>query len=83
LIVAIFMLLLLHPEDRNPGTHGTEVWVGPKVGLDTLDKRKNLLPLQEIEPRFLGRPASSIVATPTGKTYWKSWMLKTQQKIGV
>jgi hypothetical protein len=48
--VVRFTPLLLHPEDINPGTHCIEVWVGPKVGLDTLDKRRNLLSLQEIEP---------------------------------
>jgi hypothetical protein len=43
---------------RASGTHWTGRWVGPRAGLDDVEKRKFLaLPGLEIEP--LGRPAGS------------------------
>jgi hypothetical protein len=35
---------------KDPGTHWTEGWVGPRSGLDVTAKRKNF-PLPRIEPR--------------------------------
>jgi hypothetical protein len=37
-------------------------WMGPTAGLDAMKEMKNLLPLPVTEPRFLGRPARSLVA---------------------
>jgi hypothetical protein len=39
-------------------------WVGPKVGLDVIEKKKTL-PLTANEPRLLGLPARTIIAVPT------------------
>jgi hypothetical protein len=48
---------LLHaPATLPPVPIGQEGWVGPRAGLDAVQWRKILLPLQGIEPR---RPASS------------------------
>jgi len=33
-----------------PGTHGIGGWVGPRNGLDGLEKRRNLLLLPGFEP---------------------------------
>jgi hypothetical protein len=40
-------------------THWTGGWVGPKAGLDTKSRGKNLSPLPGIEPRSPGRPVRS------------------------
>jgi hypothetical protein len=40
---------------KDPDTHWTRSWVGPREGLDTDVRRKILLPLPEIEPRSPGR----------------------------
>jgi len=39
--------------------------VGPRVGLNASEKSQNLLPHPGIEPRFLGRPAHSLVTIPS------------------
>jgi hypothetical protein len=44
------------PEERAPGTHCIGGWVGPRTGLDDVEKRK-FLPLPRLELRHLGRPA--------------------------
>jgi hypothetical protein len=45
-----------NPREKAPGTHLIEGWVGPRAGLDDLEKRKFLtLPGLELWP--LGRPA--------------------------
>ena len=38
-----------------PGTHWTVSWVGPRAGLDAMDRRY-VLPLPGIEPLIFGRP---------------------------
>jgi len=39
-------------EERDPGTHWIEGWVGPRAGMDTVAKRKNpITTLLGIEPR--------------------------------
>jgi hypothetical protein len=35
--------------DATPDTHWTGAWVGPKVGLDAVEKRTNLSPVSEHE----------------------------------
>jgi hypothetical protein len=40
----------LPPGERSPGTHVAGGWVGPKAGLGTEIREKNLLPLPGIEP---------------------------------
>jgi hypothetical protein len=49
----------LYPRERNPGTHCTGGWVGPRTGLDTETRGKILSPLPGIEPRSPGRPVRS------------------------
>jgi hypothetical protein len=39
--------------------------VGPRAGLDVTEKKKNLLPLPEIEPRLLCLPSRSLNTIPT------------------
>jgi hypothetical protein len=41
----------LPPRETAPGTHWIGGWVGPKTGLDVVDKR-NILPLPGIQPRL-------------------------------
>jgi hypothetical protein len=53
----------LHPDrftpgERAPVTHWIGGWVGPRTGLDDLEKRK-FLTLPGLEPLTLGRPARS------------------------
>jgi hypothetical protein len=50
---------VLYPGERTPGTHCTGGWVGPRAGLDTKVREKNLLPLPGIEPRWPGSPVRS------------------------
>jgi hypothetical protein len=49
----------LCPGERNPGTHCTGGWVGPRAGLDTEASGKILSPLPGIEPLSPGRPVRS------------------------
>jgi hypothetical protein len=51
------------PGERAPGTHWIVSWVGLRTGLD-VEKRK-FLTLLGLEPRYLGRPARSLVAIST------------------
>jgi hypothetical protein len=46
------------PGERGPSTHWIGGWVGPRVGLDNMEKWKFLPPLG-LEPRPFGRPACS------------------------
>jgi hypothetical protein len=46
------------PDERVPGTHWLGGWVGPRAGVDDVDKRK-FLSLPGLELRPLGRPACS------------------------
>jgi hypothetical protein len=46
------------PWERAPGTHWIGDWVGPRAGLDDVEKRK-FLTLAGLEFRPLGRPAPS------------------------
>jgi hypothetical protein len=41
----------IYPRERAPGTHWIGVWVGPRTGLDVVEKR-NILPLPGIQPRL-------------------------------
>jgi hypothetical protein len=43
------------PEERAPGTQWIGGWVGPRAGLDDMEKRK-FLTLSRLELRPLGRP---------------------------
>jgi hypothetical protein len=54
--VVSFILLLLHPWKRAPGTHWIGGWVRPRVDLDSVEKRKIL----HCWESNLGRPASSL-----------------------
>jgi hypothetical protein len=47
-----------NPEERAPCTHWTGDWVGPRTGLDDVERRK-ILPLPGRELRPLGCPARS------------------------
>jgi hypothetical protein len=44
--------------ERTPGTHWIGGWVGPRAGLEAVEKRKNLSPCRESNP---GRPANNLV----------------------
>jgi hypothetical protein len=46
------------PREKAPGTHWIGGWVGPRAGLDDLEKRK-FLTLPGLELRPLSRPARS------------------------
>jgi hypothetical protein len=46
---------LPHEERTPPSTHWLRDWVGPRAGLDAVEKRTNLLLLPRIEPQLLGR----------------------------
>jgi hypothetical protein len=46
------------PGEKAPGTHRIGGWVGPRTGLDDVERRKTL-PLPGLELRPLGRPACS------------------------
>jgi hypothetical protein len=46
------------PEERDPGTNWIEGWVGPRAGMDNMEKRK-FLTLPVLELRLLGRSARS------------------------
>jgi hypothetical protein len=48
----------LTPGERVPGTHWIGGWVGPRAGLDDVEKRK-FFTLPGLELRPLGRPARS------------------------
>jgi hypothetical protein len=48
----------LYSRERAPGTHWTGGWVGPRAGLDDVDRRI-ILPLPALKLRPLGRPARS------------------------
>jgi hypothetical protein len=48
----------LPPGERAPGTHWIGGWVGPRTGLDDMEKR-NVLALPGLELLPLGRPARS------------------------
>jgi hypothetical protein len=56
--VVSFMDRPLYPKERAAGTHWREDWVGPRCGLDDMEKWK-FLPLLWLEPRPLGRPVCS------------------------
>jgi hypothetical protein len=46
------------PAERAPGTHWIGGWVGPRTGMDDMEKRK-FLPVPGLERRPLSCPASS------------------------
>jgi hypothetical protein len=48
--VVSFTLQSLYPRGKAPGTHWTRGWVGPRGGLDVVEKVK-ILPLPQFEPR--------------------------------
>jgi hypothetical protein len=48
----------LYPRGESPVTHRGGGWVGPRTGLDDMEKRK-FLPLPGLELRLLGRPTRS------------------------
>jgi hypothetical protein len=56
--VVSFRPLPLYLEERAPGTHWIGGWVGPRAGLDDVEKRK-FLTLPGLELRPLCRPARS------------------------
>lgn len=53
------------PGERGPGIHWLRGCIGLRAGLEFTEKRKNLLPLPEIESRLFGCPAYSPVAIHT------------------
>jgi hypothetical protein len=54
----------LTPGERAPVTHWKRGWVGPRSGLDDVEKRK-FLTLPGLELKLLGRPAHSQSLYPT------------------
>jgi hypothetical protein len=48
-----------YPRGKDPGTHWTGGWVGPRAGLDTEVGGKILCPRRGSKPRSPGRPARS------------------------
>jgi hypothetical protein len=57
--IEINIVAALYPRGKDPGTHCTGGWVGPRAGLDTEVREKNLFPPPGIEPRSPGHPVSS------------------------
>jgi hypothetical protein len=49
----------VHPWEKNPSTHLTGGWVGPRVSLDAVEKRKIPSPCQESNPMNPNHPAHS------------------------
>jgi hypothetical protein len=47
------------PRGRAPGIHWIGGWVGPRAGLRTCGKEKNILPIPGIKLLSLRRPAHS------------------------
>jgi hypothetical protein len=45
-------------------THWASGWVGPRDGLDAVEKKKNLMTLPEIEPRPGSCEKSNLLALP-------------------
>jgi hypothetical protein len=41
------------PEETAPGTHYIQGWVGPRAGLDVMEKRKISCPYQELNPDLM------------------------------
>jgi hypothetical protein len=60
-----FAPLPLYSRGKVTGTHLIRDWVGPKAGLGVLEKRKKFPPRPGMEPRYLGRSASSLVTVST------------------
>jgi hypothetical protein len=56
----------LYSREKDPGTHCTGGWVGPRAVLDTEVRGKILSPLPGIERRSPGRPARSQLTELTG-----------------
>ena len=52
------------PGEKNSGTHGTGVWVGPRASLDFMDKRKILAPTYSESGNLF--PNSDWATWPTG-----------------
>jgi hypothetical protein len=46
------------PGERAPGTHWIGSWIGPRTGLDNVERRK-ILPLPGLEPQPLDHPSRS------------------------
>jgi hypothetical protein len=55
-------------------------WVGPRTGLDSVEKRKTFL-LPGTELRFLGHPARSLVAIPTELPVLNVMLLKQRKYL--
>jgi hypothetical protein len=72
-----FMTHLLYLEERTPSTHQIGGWVGPRVSLDTVGKRK-ILPLPVIEPHC---PAHSLVTILTELSWIHNSLIKNQIRI--
>jgi hypothetical protein len=49
----------LYPQGKDPGTHCTGGWMGPRAGLDTEARGKVISTLPGIEPQSSGCPARS------------------------
>jgi len=52
------------PEESTRFTQWIKDWVDLRVGVDN-GEEKNLLPVPAIKPRFISRPARSLVTIPT------------------
>jgi hypothetical protein len=74
----------LYTRGKDPGTHCTGGWVGPKAGLDSEVTVKILLPLPGIEPGSPGRPVRSQDTRLTELPVSKLWyQLSSNTKIDI
>jgi hypothetical protein len=65
---------LISAGETATGTHCTGGLVGPRAGLDAVERKQEPFPVTEIEPRFYGCPDHSPVTVPmsnSGSIYFK------------
>jgi hypothetical protein len=79
--VVSFTLQPLHPRERTPSTHWIGGWVGPRAGLDNVEKRK-FLTLPGIEHySFMASRVSETQCTRIDGPIWEATLYIRMQPI--